>query len=113
MWIFITTKSIGLKGNKMASEVPETIKIVQVLANTWQYFAAGLFSLAGIVAIVKKGKNTAIAIIPLSETHIDNKMKMCAGDLKEEIRDEFKDELKEMKEDMLREIGLMIKASIK
>jgi len=100
---------------------PDDIEQITWWMQNWQYFMAGLASLAGTVYVVRKGKDVPV-IVPLSETHIDNKMELCANDLKEEIREEMKDELKvlksdmkdnlkENKNDMLREIELMIKAS--
>ena len=90
---------------------PDDMQQLSFWVSNWHWFTGGLFSLFGIVAIIRKGKNDTVSIIPLSEKHIDNKMTMCAGDLKEEIREEFKEDLKAMKEDMLSRIELMIKAA--
>lgn len=95
----------------MSNEVPETIRFFLWLAETWQYFMAGLFSLAGVAVVIRKGKNDRIAIIPLSEKHIDNKILLAENVMREELRKEFKSEINDMKEDMLQRIELMIEAS--
>lgn len=74
---------------RMSSEVPESIKILEVLANTWHYFFAGLLSLGGIAAIVRKGKKEELTILPVSEKDIDNKLLISRLESEKQMRDEF------------------------
>ena len=101
----------------MSDGTPEAVGILQGISASWHYFLGGLLSLFGIAAVIKKGKNQQVAIIPLSERHIDNKMQICALELEQRIQEKHekrvKEEIEDMKQDMLREIELMIKAAIK
>jgi len=87
----------------------DEIEQVMFIARYWQYFMAGLASLAGIVFIIRKGKGETI--IALSEKHIDNKLHICALELEEKMDAKFHGANRELKKDLLREIKLMIEAS--
>ena len=88
---------------------PDDLDHALFFVKYWQYFTAGLLSLAGVTAVVRKGSKID-KITPLSEKHIDNKLKICASELEDKIQDKIQTKLDHLKTDMLREIALMIKA---
>ncbi len=85
-------------------------EIIMFMARYWQYFMTGLASLLGVTIVMRKGKRDSPTIVALSEKHINNKLKICAGDLKDEVRAEFKQDLNVLKTDLLREFELMVRA---
>jgi len=120
MLILTEIPNTGKRGINMAAPTPDDLEQLGFWIQNWQYFMAGLASLTGAVYVVKKGKSAPV-IIPLSEAHIDNKLTIHGNELKDQIKKEIKEDLryirsdfnkdlKEVKEDMLREIELMIKA---
>ena len=55
--------------------------ILKFAANWWSEFLLGVITVLSSVYFRKKGRDTKSVIIPLSEEHIDNKMKICQQDM--------------------------------
>ena len=91
------------------SMAPEEIENAMFIVKWWYYLIGAFVALFGLIL----GVNRKNRIVPLSEKHIDNKIKICAGDLEMKVKKDFQDSLDKLKDDLLREIDLMIKAAMK